>query len=50
MAAFFPHVTGTFKLEEPPAIRRFSRSIVEMALVTGVVLRLFWAMVITQGP
>ena len=50
MAAFFPHVTGTFKLEEPPAIRRFSMSIVEMALVTGVVLRLFWAMVITQGP
>lgn len=50
MPPFFPQVTGTFKLEEPPALRRFSMSIVEMALVTGVVLRLFWALVLTQGP
>ncbi|MEO6445608.1 MAG: hypothetical protein ABIZ91_08225 [Gemmatimonadaceae bacterium] len=50
MADFFPHVTGAFKLEEPPAIRRFSMSIIEMALVTGVVLRLFWAVAITSAP
>ena len=50
MAPFFPAITGTFKLEEPPAIRRFSMSIVAMALVTGVFLRLFWAVVFTQGP
>lgn len=50
MPPYFPQVTGTFKLEEPPAIRRFSMSIVAMALVTGVVLRLFWALVFTQGP
>jgi hypothetical protein len=50
MPPFFPQVTGTFKLEEPPALRRFSMSIVEMALVTGVVMRLFWALVFTVGP
>lgn len=50
MAPLFPQVTGTFKLEEPPAFRRFSMSIVAMAVLTGVVLRLFWAYVLTEGP
>jgi hypothetical protein len=50
MPPFFPQVTGAFKLEEPPALRRFSMSIVPMALVTGVVLRIFWALVFTLGP
>jgi len=50
MPPLFPQVTGTFKLEEPPALRRFSMSIVGMAVVVGVGLRLFWALVITQGP
>lgn len=50
MPPFFPQVTGTFRLEEPPALRRFSMSLVEMALVTGVVLRLGWALAFTQGP
>lgn len=50
MPPLFPQVTGTFKLEEPPAFRRFSMSLVGMAVVAGVVLRLFWALVITQGP
>ncbi|MFN8668578.1 MAG: hypothetical protein U0164_15475 [Gemmatimonadaceae bacterium] len=50
MPPFFPQVTGTFRLEEPPAFRRFSMSVIEMGLVTGVVLRLFWAVVLTQGP
>lgn len=50
MPPFFPQVTGTFRLEEPPALRRFSTSLVGMALVTGVVLRLGWALAFTQGP
>lgn len=50
MAPFFPHVTGAFKIEEAPAFRRFTMSIVEMALVTGVLLRLGRAVVLTVGP
>jgi len=50
MPPLFPQVTGTFKLEEPPALRRFSMSIVGMAVAVGVVLRLYWALVITEGP
>lgn len=50
MPPFFPQVTATFKLEEPRALRRFSMSIVGMAVATGVVLRLFWALVFTMGP
>jgi NhaP-type Na+/H+ or K+/H+ antiporter len=50
MAPLFPQVTGTFRLEEPPALRRFSMSLVGMAVVTGVALRLFWALVLTEGP
>jgi hypothetical protein len=50
MAAFFPHVTSTFKIEEPPALRRFSMSILEMGVVTGILLRLYRALVLSQGP
>ncbi|GMV10620.1 MAG TPA: hypothetical protein PKC83_06940 [Gemmatimonadaceae bacterium] len=50
MPPFFPQVTATFKLEEPRSLRRFSMSVVGMAAVTGVVLRLFWAIVFTMGP
>ena len=50
MPPLFPQVTGTFKLEEPPALRRFSMSIVGTAVTVGMVLRLFWALVITEGP
>jgi hypothetical protein len=50
MAGFFPQVTGTFKLEEPPAIRRLSMSIVEMAVITGVLLRVYRALALTIGP
>lgn len=50
MPPFFPQVTATFKLEEPRALRRFSMSLVGTAVVTGVVLRLFWALVFTMGP
>lgn len=50
MPPFFPQVTATFKLEKPRTLRRFSMSLVGMAVVTGVVLRLFWALVFTVGP
>ena len=50
MAPFFPHVTGSFRIEEAPAFRRFTMSIVEMAVVTGVLLRLGRAVVLTAGP
>lgn len=40
MPSFFPRHTTEFRLEEPAAFRQLSFSLVEMALVTGVVLRL----------
>jgi hypothetical protein len=49
MPAFFPHQTVEWKLEEPRAFRRFSYSLVEMALVTGVVLRLYRSVALTHG-
>jgi hypothetical protein len=50
MRGFFPSNTGIWKLEEPPAFRRLSMSVVEVAAVTGVVLRLYRALVLTRGP
>jgi hypothetical protein len=47
--SLFPRHTVEIHLEEPPAFRRFSRSLVEMALVTGVLIRLFRALVLTHG-
>ncbi len=49
MATFFPRQTMEFHLEEPPAFRRFSLSLVEMALATGVALRLYRLVVLTHG-
>lgn len=46
---FFPHAPIDLHLEEPAAFRRLSFSLVEMALVTGIVLRLFRALVLTHG-
>ena len=50
MAAFFPTATGSWKLEEPAAFRRLSMSIIEMAVMTGVVMRLYNAVALTNGP
>lgn len=50
MAAFFPQVTGTFKLEEPPALRRFSMSPVGMGVATGILVRLYRAVTLSVGP
>lgn len=50
MAPYFPQYTGTFKLEEPRALQRFSRAIVPMAVVTGVGLRLLRSVALTLAP
>lgn len=47
MASFFPRTTIEWRLEEPPAFRRLSLSLLEMALVTGVGLRLYRVLVMT---
>jgi hypothetical protein len=49
MTRFFPHHTVEWKIEEPPALRRFSLSLVEMAVATGVLLRLYRAVALTNG-
>ena len=38
------------RVEEPKAFRRFSLSIVEMGLVTGVLVRVYRSFVLTHGP
>ena len=50
MTNFFPRQTVAWKLEEPPAFRRLTLSVVEMAVLTGVVLRLVRSIALTQGP
>jgi hypothetical protein len=49
MPSFFPRNTIEWKLEEPPAFRRLSLSLVEMALLAGVVLRVLRALAFTYG-
>lgn len=49
MMPLFPRSTVELKLEEPAAFRRFSRSLVETAIVTGVVIRLYRAVVLTNS-
>ena len=44
MPAFFPVKTATFKLDEARAFRRLSYSVVEMAVITAVVLRVYRAL------
>lgn len=50
MTPYFPRTTVEWKIEEPPAFRRLSRSIWEMALITGVLFRLYRALAMTTGP
>jgi hypothetical protein len=49
MATFFPRQTIQLHIEEPRAFRRFSFSLVEMALVTGVLVRLYRVVILTHG-
>jgi hypothetical protein len=46
---YFPKSTVQWHLEEPTAMRRLSLSLWEMALMTGVVLRLYRAVVLNYG-
>lgn len=47
MPGFFPRHPVEWRLEEPAAFRRLSLSLVEMALLTGVTLRLYRALVLS---
>ncbi|HXT15286.1 MAG TPA: hypothetical protein VN706_06625 [Gemmatimonadaceae bacterium] len=49
MPTMFPRHTIEFHLEEPKAFRRFSRSLVEMAIVTGILARLYRVVILTHG-
>lgn len=49
MSTLFPRHTVEWHLEEPAAFRRLSLSLVEMALLTGIVLRLLRALAFTHG-
>jgi hypothetical protein len=46
---YFPHQTLEFRIEEPPAFRRFTMSIAEMAIVTGVLLRVYRLLILSHG-
>ena len=49
MTSFFPRHSVEWRLEEPAAFRRLSISLIEMALLTGIVLRLLRALTFTHG-
>ena len=51
MSSLFPRHTVEWKLEEPAAFRRLTLSLVEMAILTGLVVRLLRAVILTWvGP
>jgi len=49
MKNYFPKQFVQWHFEEPTALRRFSLSLWEMALLSGVTIRLYRALVITHG-
>ena len=49
MKDFFPLHTAAMRIEEPKAFRRFSFSLVEMALITGILVRVYRSLVLTHG-
>lgn len=46
MAQFFPRHTADWRIDEPAAFRKVSLSLVEMALLAGIALRLYRAIVL----
>jgi hypothetical protein len=50
MASFFPRHTVAWKLEEPTALRRLMLSVVEMAVLTGIVVRLLRSLALSNAP
>jgi hypothetical protein len=49
MSQFFPRKTTEIRIREPRAFRRLSYSLIEMALVTGVVARTYRLVILTHG-
>lgn len=49
MTQFFPRKTTEIRIHEPRSFRRLSYSLVEMALVTGVVVRAYRLLILTHG-
>lgn len=49
MSSFFPKHTVQWHFEEPTVLRRFSLNIVEMAVLTGIAMRLYRAVVTIQS-
>jgi hypothetical protein len=49
MPNFFPRQTTELRFEEPKAFRKFSFSLVEMAIVTGVLVRIYRLLILTHG-
>lgn len=49
MPQFFPRKTVEIRIHEPRAFRRLSYSLVEMAIVTGVVVRAYRLIILTHG-
>src|SRR5215831_11747341 len=50
MSQFFPRKTTEIRIREPRAFRRLSYSLVEMAIVTGILVRTYRVVVLTHGP
>lgn len=50
MTNFFPRHTVVWNFQETPGFRRLTLSLVEMALVTGVLLRVYRAFVLANAP
>jgi hypothetical protein len=49
MSQFFPRRTTEIRIREPRAFRRLSYSLVEMAIVTGIVVRTYRLVILTHG-
>jgi hypothetical protein len=49
MPTFFPRQTVELRFETPKPVRRFSYSLVEMAIVTGVLVRVYRLLALTHG-
>jgi len=47
--SYFPRKTTEIRIREPRAFRRLSYSLVQMALVTGVVVRVYRLLILTHG-
>src|SRR3712207_9586852 len=50
MATYFPRTTNEIRSDEPSALRALTRSVIEVGLLTGVVIRIFRSAVLTHGP